>query len=513
MSKRMVALSLGLVLILVLAACAVEPSHEADLAAPPPEYDFEVLPPQTDLAAPPPEDDVVAPPPEADVVVPEPEQVEPPPEADYPPDSALARTDADALFDAATIPVFKVTLSDTDWAWLLDDPVREQYVEANLTFEGEDIGAVGLRFRGAAGSLSLCVDDNGHLDTAKCNKLGLKIKFDFVDDDKRFFGLKRLNFMGMTRDPSKMVENLTYGIFRDMGIAAPRTGWAVLEVNGETQGLFSLIEQVDGRFTDDRWPGDGDGNLYKEVWPQTSNEFYYAGGLQNNEETATHEQFVAFYQAVVTAAPEDRLSALGEWTDLDYFYRYMAVQDAVQHWDGVTSIYCGEWGCGEGPTHNYYWYQHESGDHFTLIPWDVDSTMAPITQMLDWGMMVAYVPHWTVVPDDCGITYHAFVLEGFGQLKLKPPGCFPIFQALASDFDRYAAAVQELLDGPFNVTALSRQMDEYAILIRDAVAADPTLGGVQQWEQAVSNLRDNLYILVEQLELRRDGIPVNPDDY
>ncbi len=69
-----------------------------------------------------------------------------------------------------------------------------------------------------------------------------------------------------------------------MGTIAPRAAWANIVVNGESYGLYGMVEEVDGRFADNRWPGNGSGNLYKEAWPT------------NPEEGWTHNHNYYFYQ-------------------------------------------------------------------------------------------------------------------------------------------------------------------------------------------------------------------------
>ena len=50
---------------------------------------------------------------------------------------------------------------------------------------------------------------------------------------------------------------LAYGLYREQGLPAPRSTWALLKVNGEDLGLFSMVEQIDGRFTAENFAGDG----------------------------------------------------------------------------------------------------------------------------------------------------------------------------------------------------------------------------------------------------------------
>lgn len=399
--------------------------------------------------------------------------------------SALKLSDADLLFEAKEVPVFELTLPPEDWEKLQKEALKEEYVEANLNFEGANMGSVGLRFKGSWGSLSLCLDEEGNL---LCQKLSMKIGFSEIYKDKRFYGLKRLNFHAMAGDASKLNEKLSYKLYRDMGVEAPRSNWAVLKINGESLGIYSLVEQIDGRFTDNRWPDDGDGNLYKETWPLTTDEEWYSFGLKTNEETADHTQIVDFYKDMAAADEEDLLDTLKRWTDRDQLATYMAVDDAISNWDGVTAWY--DWG-EEWAPHNLFWYQHKLGKAFTLIPWDLDNTLST-------SIPTGEVPHWTTTPDDCEKIYTIW-----GNAQVKAPGCTPIFQALASDRRAYEDAIDLLLDGPFDLELLSDQIDSYVAMIRDEVEADPTGSGGEGWEYAVADLKNNLALHRLKLEALR----------
>jgi spore coat protein CotH len=242
-----------------------------------------------------------------------------------------------------------------------------------------------------------------------------------------------------------MVEKVGYKLYRDMGIAAPRSSWAVLSVNGESLGIFAMVEEIDGRFTKDRWPDDGDGNLYKETWPLTSDKEWYQSGLKTNEETASHDQIIAFYEDMAGADDDDLLDVLKRWADPKALSTYMAVDDAISNWDGVTAWY--NWGDFYA-SHNAYWYQHDKDNTFTLIPWDLDNALLPY-------IPTGEVPLWTTVPEDCDKLYTIW-----GNVEVKAPGCTPILQAVASNRKAYEDAADLLLDGPFDLDLLNDQIDE-----------------------------------------------------
>ena len=401
--------------------------------------------------------------------------------------------DAADLFDGSTVPVFALTLPDDRWQHLQDHAVDEEYEPACLTFEGDPVGAVGLRFKGSYGTLYPCLE--GDID---CPKLSMKIKFNEVDEELRLYTLKRLNFHSMLHDPTKLKERLGYDLYREMGIEAPRSAWAELRINGESFGLFSMVEQIDGRFTHSRWPDDGDGNLFKEAWPQTTSASYYTEHLKTNEEVGDVSKFVEFSQELEAAESQaERASVLGSWTDIERFRRYMAIDDAIFNCDGVTAFYTTE---GWKGNHNYYFYQATLEDQFAIIPWDLDSTFTP---WATWSM----IPRWTEIPEDCEESYPTW--DGT-DLEALAPGCDPVFQGLADDLDAYRAAIDELLSGPFDEDYLLAKIDELMPHIAAAVAADPLGPGTAGWEGSVAQLRRVIPVLRERLARLRDGETVIP---
>jgi hypothetical protein len=408
--------------------------------------------------------------------------------------SVLIRRDANTLFSSTEVPVFELSLPSSEWEALQRNAVREEYTSAKLWFEGEAVGWVGLRFKGGHSTLFACVEREAN---ARCAKLSMKIKFNKYQKRKRLFGLERLNFHGMTRDATKMSDKIAYELFRNMGIVAPRSHWARLVINGKSQGLFALVEQIDGQFAADRFevPVKGNGNLYKEVWPIDADESYFARGIKTNKHVATHERFVAFGSELASAKPHEVLSVLDKWSDTDQLYAYMAVDDAISNWDGISAWYCEGEICDP---HNYYWYVDETKDKFTLIPWDMDQALTIRTPL-------AHIPHWTTQPSDCRKRYKAF-----RKTELTAPGCEVFFQGLLTERSRYADAIQKLLDGPFQEKLIHAKIDRYADIIEDEIAKDPALVGVESWRASVDDLKERIPLLILKLEALRDGQEITP---
>lgn len=404
------------------------------------------------------------------------------------PDATLpARNGAD-LFAYPKVPTFDLVLPPAAWEALKVNARDEQYIEAQACFEGQAIGLVGLRFKGSYGSLYNCFDSAG---VNTCRKLGMKVKFDKYDPDLRFYGLKRLNFHGYRYDDSYIKERLSYDLYASMDIVAPKAAWAVLRVNGESQGLFGMVEDIDGRFTESRWPGNGNGNLYKELWPGTADDAMITSRLETNEDLAQIANFKAFSAAMTGAPPEQLRNTFSGYADLAYWARYMAVDDAIANYDGITTYYT--WS-GDSGNHNFFLYE-EAANRYTIVPWDLESTLSTASGF-------GYVPPWQTTPTDCSLTYRSWMTS---DLRVIAPGCDPVFRALSADLTTYHAEARRLLDGPFAEATMLSNIDRLASFIRAEATADPHGPGAQKFESALTFLRQDIPKLRNRLEFLQTG--------
>ena len=96
--------------------------------------------------------------------------------------------DSDHLFDQDVVHTFELTLDDEALAFLDGDPTAEEWVEGELTFEGETVGPVGIRYKGSIGAWFGCVGSGGFLATGPktCTKLSMKVKVNWDDPDREF---------------------------------------------------------------------------------------------------------------------------------------------------------------------------------------------------------------------------------------------------------------------------------------------------------------------------------------
>ena len=250
-----------------------------------------------------------------------------------------------AAFDDTVIHTYVITAAPAELAklpMLAKNPMTENmYVPATAIVDGDNVGMVGIRFKGAYGTLQSCIDKTFKV---TCPKMSYKVKFDAFDMNKRFKGLKKVNLHAMIADQTKMHEHIAYKLYRDMGLVASRSAHAKVTINGEVRGLYAVTEAPDGRFTADRFAPDGDGNLYKEVWPTSTDPKYYQSHLETNEDMVmTHDKFIAFATELkASQVPAELTKTLDKWASMDYMLRYNAVDRIISNWDGMVTFACAD---------------------------------------------------------------------------------------------------------------------------------------------------------------------------
>jgi spore coat protein H len=406
-----------------------------------------------------------------------------------PPDTVpLGPTDEegqDWVFGDSEVHTYQLALDPTVWAALQTNARDEQYAEAELSAGGQSLGRVGLRFKGSSGTLESCFAEDGSL---RCSKMSMKLKFDEYDPEQRLFGLKRLNFNSMLYDDSLLRERVAYRVYREMGVVAPRAAHARLLINGEDWGVFSLVEEVDGRFTKSRF-ANGDGNLYKEAWPSTADAAVLANALETNEDAPDHSVFQQFEADLLAAAPEQLPDVVATYLDVDDALGYLAVDQTLVNWDGVTGFYCYSDAC---ENHNFYLYQDELEPRFSLIPWDLDNTFVAESPLVG-------VPGLFDAPGDCSVRY-----ETPGRLVMAS-GCDPLLQGLVlSGGARYVAQLDRLLEGPLAPGVIEGWIDAWQAQLEPQVMTDTRGPDPATFEQAIERLRDVVGVLRDRALSDRD---------
>ncbi|MCF8245057.1 MAG: CotH kinase family protein [Saprospiraceae bacterium] len=409
-------------------------------------------------------------------------------------DERYLHEDSDYIFDQDTLRTFELNLPAAALAKLDADPAAEVYVEGSLTFEGETISPVGIRYKGSIGAFVGCLsgqdwgNPSGH---KTCTKLSMKVKLNWDDPDSKFYGLKKLQFHSMNLDPSQMRDRLGYWLFREMGVPAPRAVHAQLMINGKYSGLYSLVEVIDGRFTKQNFD-DGDGNLYKEVWPLNMYgmprfEQEYLSHLETNEEASpTANMIRSFAQEISNANSSNIQGIISNWMKIPEIMAYCAVDRTIRVDDGPFHWYCDGGDCSN---HNYFWYEEPTAGTMHLIPWDMDnafeniiSNVNPVTPIGD---------PWGEITNNCQPFKY-----GLFQLEQRSAACDKLTVGWVSFANEYEQALSQFKAGPFSEAQVNARLDAWEAQVRQAtVQADQAHNDaitVYAWENALYTLKNNL---------------------
>ena len=238
-----------------------------------------------------------------------------------------------------------------------------QYGRADVTLDGQTIRGVGLRYKGNGTFIV------GH----KTGKYPFKIDFNEYRESASFRGLTKVNLNNNATDPSMMREALSYELFREAGIACSRVGFARLtltvpgQLDRESKGLYTIVEQVDKRFLKGRFGG-AKGLLLK---PSTFGVFRYLGEdwaeyetafVPKTESTEAQQQRVMEFARLLHKGDDAAFeAALEEYLDVDQFLRFLAINVLLSNLDSFL-----------GGAQNHYIYLEPQSNQFRFLPWDMD---------------------------------------------------------------------------------------------------------------------------------------------
>jgi hypothetical protein len=223
------------------------------------------------------------------------------------------------------------------------------HFKATVSVDGKSLPDVDIRKKGFVGSLS-------------ASRPSFKLNFDTHQPGRRLESLERMSLDNNRQDPGNTHQCVTYQLFRQAGLPAPRCNFARVTLNGEDLGIYSHVESLKKHFLRRNFASDA-GNLYEAQladFGEFSKENFQ---LKTNEEIADRSDLDAVVNAL--QADDDNLPGLLEQVvDIDAFLSFWAMESITGHWDSAT-----------GNANNYFVYREPGSGLFYYIPWGADSAM------------------------------------------------------------------------------------------------------------------------------------------
>lgn len=320
--------------------------------------------------------------------------------------------------------------------------IEFDWTHADFAIEGKKFTDIAVRYKG-----------NGTFRQGQSSgKISLKIDLNKYVKGQKLAKLDKLNFANNIADAGWMNEELSYRLFRDAGVPAPRTSYArvYVTVTGssarEYWGLYSIVEDVDDHFALDRF-STNQGLLLK---PVTQNLFHYMGDDwakynqtydPKDDMTEAQTKRVIDFCKFVTSADDDQFAAkLGDYLDLDEFARFMAVTVWLTDLDSIL----------DNGQNFYVWLSPET-QKFSFIAWDQDHSFGQFGR----GGSTAARRNLTIFHPWSGS--NPFLQRVFAV---------PAFQTL------YMAKLAEFRNTIFRPERIIEQVNEIAPVIRPAIGEE-----------------------------------------
>lgn len=225
-------------------------------------------------------------------------------------------------------------------------PNPYNYYRGDVTIDGVSFGNVGLRKKGLLGSVN-------------AQRPSIKINFDKFGEEDQFEGISLMTLNNNDTDSSQVRQFLSYELFRKAGIAAPRSNFAKVTVNGKLMGIYSHVESVRKGFLKRNFKKSG-GNLYEGAISDFTEKLAGTFDLKTNTKKADRSDLDAAVRAL-QADDRDLFGELGDVFDLDQFFRYWAMESLLGYNDGYS-----------GNQNNFFIYNNPKTDLFSFIPWGTD---------------------------------------------------------------------------------------------------------------------------------------------
>ena len=248
------------------------------------------------------------------------------------------------------------------------------YVRGEVEFEGRRITDVGIRFKGNSSFLS----------AGEGRRRPFKLDFSRFVDGQTVAGLRAINLHNNAFDPSQMREALSYAVYRDAGVPAPRTAWALVyltidgQCNGEYLGMYTIVEPVDEQFLKNNF----DSRKGLLVKPEGA-----LGGLpflgdkwaayearyrpRSRPTTRTAGALIELARLVNQADDKTFAEQIESLVDVDEFLRYLAATTVLSNLDSILTT-----------AHNFYLYIDPRTNRASFIPWDLNLSLGAFTTFL-----------------------------------------------------------------------------------------------------------------------------------
>jgi spore coat protein CotH len=281
--------------------------------------------------------------------------------------AAEAQTAVD-LFDGGTLQELHLFINESDLRDLRNRYQENTYYPADLQWRDQRVRNVGIRSRG--------------MGSRSATKPGLRIDFNRYTTGQKFLGLQSIALDNLLQDPSMVRERVAMAFFDRMGQPAPRESFGRLYINNVFQGVYAIIEAIDGQFLERTLGEKKSGYLFERQFnaPFRGDDLgddlaaYKLVFEPRNHEVEPDSILYPPIRALFGEANQPVDSSLwrervDRYIDLRQLVTHLAIETFLSEADGVL---------GYAGMANFYLYRPLTSDRHRLIVWDKDQTFAAV---------------------------------------------------------------------------------------------------------------------------------------
>jgi len=359
------------------------------------------------------------------------------------------------VFDDSEVPRVDIFIDSEDLETILDEDNLDSNEEYPATFiftnsnSEETIENVGFRLRGNTSRGAF--------------KKSFKVSFNTFEKGQKFHGLEKMNLNGEHNDPSIMRSKLCWDMCKWAGVPASRTNHVRLYINTQYRGLYLNVEHIDEEFVDKRM-SDGNGNLYKCLWPA---DLHYKGSdpdlykefenwgrqayaLKTNLEEYDYSDLAHFINVLNNYSGTTFRCELEKIFDVESYLKMIALDILFSNWDGPIVN-----------KNNFYLYNDPCTGKFTYLPYDLDNTLGIDWFGVDWAETDIY--NWSDLSGDYRPIYEKLM-------------------AVPEYKDRFTFYMKKILEQFFNNDFMEDYLDEKLTLLSPYRQNDFYASGDYGWD-------------------------------
>ena len=163
----------------------------------------------------------------------------------------------------------EIIADEADWQEMLDNAINEEYIMADVVVNGKKFQKVGIRPKGNSSLTQVARTDS--------DRYSFRLQFDKYIKGQTCFGLEGFVVNNMIGDNTYMKEYVSYELMHEIGVEAPYFGYADINVNGKSWGLYLAVELYNESY-EQRVFGDTSGMLYNVKIDMGGNQPGQQGG-------------------------------------------------------------------------------------------------------------------------------------------------------------------------------------------------------------------------------------------